>query len=102
MIEQLPEYIYTAVIPCITAVGAIISAVLSQNRKIKDSIGKQEALRAKELVESKDTRKDVNEIIKLNKALLVENAELKKYLIQLIEQTSKVKGVTKNDSNKKV
>lgn len=102
MIQNLPEYIYTSVIPCITAVVAIISSVLVGIKKIKDSIGKQECLRAKELVESKDTRKDVSEIIKLNKALLVENAELKKYLIQLIEQTSKVKGVTKNDSNKKV
>lgn len=102
MIEQLPEYIYTAVVPCITAVFAIIAAVLVGIKKVKDSIGNQENLRAKELVESKETRKDINEIIKLNKALLVENAELKNYMIKFIEQTSKVKGVTKNDSNKKV
>ena len=56
MIEQLPEYIYTSVIPCITAVIAIIAAVLAGIKKIKDSLGTQETLRAKELVESKDTR----------------------------------------------
>ena len=101
MLDVLENYL-VAIVPCLTAVVSIITATIAQVQKFKKSLRDQELTRADEVKEVKNARKEMREIVKLNKQLMIENIELKNQISEILKSISKVREGETDELHKKL